>query len=541
MNAVRDRQADLILKNGIFWTVDPALPRAEALAVQGDTILAVGSTAEIAALQGPNTRVIDLGGRLALPGFNDAHTHFVRAALQFFTSFDLINVTRLEDAQQMLRTYAGQRPTYKWLHGMRWSTTRLNGGAWPTKADLDAVVSDRPTAVVDTDGHAQWVNSAALKALNYTRDTPDPAGGRIMRDESGEPTGILLETAHYPIVRYEQISQPEFEQIFPLEVARLHRLGITSLSDNLALPLYRDALIPMARDGRLKLRVNYWPHYRDGFEQALELRERFQVRDILQVVGIKAFMDGVLGNYTAWMLEPYSDRPEASGFSIYTPEELLEMALTADAQGFQLVIHAIGDRSVRVILDVYEHLQRTQPRPDPRHRIEHVEVAHPIDQARFARLGVPACIMPVHCTSDLRAYLISRLGEGRANSAYPWRAMQDLGVHQPFGTDWSSTDMVAPNPLENIFATVTRQRPDEYGGEVWHPEQRLTLAQAIQGYTFEPAYAEFTEKRKGSLRPGKLADIIVLSKNIFEAGPAALLDAKVEMTVFGGEVVHRTW
>ncbi len=540
MGAEKLRKADIILKNGYVWTVDPLLPKAEAVAIQGNRILAAGTDDEIEAFVGPDSKVINLNGRLVLPGFNDSHTHFVMGSLEFEGAFDLNGVTALEDVQQKLRDFSQRHPDNEWIYGVRWLPSRIGDGSWPSKADLDKIVSDRPVAIGEVDHHSFWVNSAGLKALNYDASTPDPVGGKILRDEAGEPTGILLETAFPIIGQHHQVSSQDFERIIARDIARFHQIGLTSMTNNITEKQHMDMLLGMAQNRSLKMRVNYWPWLLDGMDRVLEERQTYQVQDLLQVVGVKSILDGVLSSYTGWMLEEYSDAPGEFGFPVVPPEELAEVALKADEAGFQVVIHAIGDRAVHETLNIYEKCAAKNPPRERRHRVEHVEVAQPGDQKRFAELGVIPCMTPVHCTKDLKGYVISRLGEPRGANGYAWRNFLDLGVPVAFGTDWPATDLPQPAPLDMIFAAVTRTTAENIDDEIWHPEQRITPAEAIRCYTLNSAYAEFTENSKGSITPGKLADLIVLSRNILEAEPIEILDTSVDMTIFDGEVVYES-
>jgi predicted amidohydrolase YtcJ len=531
--------ADLVLRDAKVWTVDSRLPRAEAVAIQGAEILAVGTNAQIDPLVGPDTQLYGLGGRLVLPGFNDAHSHFVGATLQAATAFDLFGVSDLPAVQALLERHARAHPEAEWLIGWRWDRSRFEDSSWPSRFELDRVVADRPVAIVDIDGHSCWVNSLALEELGYTAGVPDPEGGQVLRDADGRPTGILTETAHDGVPRAPALTSALFEEALRRRVARLNALGLTSMSNNGVDPDHFETYARMAREGTLKLRINEWPFLREGLERPLALRQRLQRDEKVRVVGLKTLLDGVLSAHTAWMLAPYADRPDEVGFPILPPERLLEEVLAADAAGFQVMIHAIGDRAVRQALDIFERTAQVNGRRDSRHRIEHIEVAHPDDQPRFAELGVVANMTPMHCTACIDAYIKERLGEPRAGaSAYVWRNLVDSGAHLCFGTDFPAVDSRDPDPLQQIFAAVTRTTPDRFGGPVWHPEQRLTVAQAIQAYTLEGAYAEFMDHRKGSITPGKLADLCVLSRDILEAPPQAILDAQVIMTVFDGEVVY---
>jgi predicted amidohydrolase YtcJ len=538
LSTLPPQPADLVLRNGVVWTVDPRLPQAQALAVRGNQIVAVGSDAEVDSLVSPATRVIDLAGRLVLPGFNDAHTHLIGAALRAAGAFDLYGVSTLEEVAARLRRHAQQHPDADWLIGWRWDRSRFADSRWPSRADLDAVEAGRPVAVFDIDGHSCWANSAALAALDYHAGSPDPAGGQLLRDAAGHPTGILLETAHHPIPRSAPPAAGEFIPLLRRAVADLNALGITSISNNGVHPDHFEAYARLADDGRLHLRINEWPFLADGLEAPRRLRERFRHHEQIRVIGLKALIDGVLSARTAWMLEPYADAPGETGFPVITPAELLPLALEADALGFQLLIHAIGDRAVRETLDIYQQIERRNGRRERRHRIEHIEVAHPADQARFAELNVVATMTPIHCTACIDAYLNDRLGEPRGAHGYVWRSFVDRGVHLCFGTDWPAVDLAAPDPLPQIYAAVTRTPAGRPDAPPWHPEQRLSVAQAIRAYTLEGAYAEFMDQRKGSLTPGKLADLCVLADNILLGPPGRILETDVALTVFDGEVVY---
>jgi predicted amidohydrolase YtcJ len=534
-------QPDLILKNANIWTVDDLQPRAQAVAICGNEIMATGTDSEIEALATKSTRIIDLKGKLVLPGFNDCHTHFVGASLRTAMNFDLYGATTIAEVQQRLSRHSHLHPAMEWLRGMRWFPTRINNGQWPTRHELDAVEAARPVAIFDIDGHSCWVNTPALHFLGYDASTPDPIGGEILRESDGFPTGVLFENAYNGIERVGEVSVEDFEQIFPKAVARLNQLGLTSLSNNRIDPSHLDACEKMANEGLLTMRISEWPALQDDLSPALALRTRFAANEKIRMTTLKVFIDGVMSNYSAWMLEPYADNPATCGYPVTRPEDLERMILNADGEGFQVATHAIGDRAVRTMLDIYEKARRVNGKRDARHRLEHIESSHPADRPRFAELGVIASMTPVHCTADLQGYSISRLG-ANGDHGFAWHSFLDLGIHLAFGTDWPAIDLKEPNPLEQIFGAVTRQTPEEYraGKPVWHPEQRLTAAQAVRSYTLEPAYAEFMEQRKGSITPGKLADLIVLSDNILEDEPGQILETRVLMTIFDGKIVHDT-
>jgi predicted amidohydrolase YtcJ len=532
------QKADLILKNASVFTLNARQPHAKALAVRGNEIVAVGTDEEVGVTAGPNTRLIDLGGKLVLPGFNDCHTHFVGAALRAATTFDLYGVATITEVQNRLAEFAAQHPQDEWLYGRRWFPSRINDGAWPTRADLD-VVESRPVVITDIDGHSCWANSAALQRVGYSANSPDPLGGKLLRGEDGFPSGVCFETAQEVFERHPPVSVQAFAPLFQREVARLNRIGVTSLSNNGIEAGHFEVLFDLAQAGKLDLRLSEWPALTADLSHACRLRERLRGSEILRCSTVKIFIDGVMSNLSAWMLQPYADHPETCGYPVMDPAEMEALVIEADRQGFQVATHAIGTRAVRSTLDMYEKARQVNGKRDARHRIEHIETSTSIDRLRFASLGVLASMTPVHCTADLEGYIISRLGE-HGDLGFAWQSFLDAGAHLAFGTDWPAADMKEPNPLEQIFAAVTRQTPEAHrsGKPVWHPEQRITVQQAIRSYTLEGAYGEFMEERKGSLEPGKLADITVLSHNILECPPQEMLETEVVMTVFDGRLVY---
>lgn len=536
---MRPPLATLVLRNGRVWTVDPRCPRAQAVAIRGNEIVAVGRDEEVEPLIGPGTQVLDLRGQLLLPGFHDAHTHWVWDLLCARYGFSLYGARTVPEAQERLGAFAAEHPEAEWLLGYRWDANRfLEGGRWPTRADLDAVEPRRPVAIRDLDGHSAWVNSVALERLGYRKDTPDPPGGRILRDAEGEPSGILLENAHEPLPSTPVPSSEAFRVLLQQGAANLNRLGITSLCNN-GFPRGRfEDLVRLAEEGALTVRLSEWPAL-DALEEAQAMRWRTAESERVRVVGLKAMLDGVLSAHTAWMLEPYADTPHAVGFPVMEPETLFLRALHADQAGFQVIIHTIGDRAVREALDIFARIRNRNGPRDSRHRLEHVEVVHPDDIPRFSELGVIAGMMPQHATSHVVDYIRSRVGEARAPTCYPWRALLDHGTHVCFGTDWPAIDLPTPDPLEQLYVAVTRAIGTDHRGPPWHPEQALTVAEAIRCYTLEGAYAEFAEGRKGSITPGKLADLCALSQDVLQPPAERILETEVTLTVFDGKVVYR--
>lgn len=531
-------KADLVLQNANVWTVDSRLPRAEAVAINGNKIVAVGKNAEMAPLMRSGTKTYDLGGRLLLPGFNDSHTHLVISTARMATSFNLLGVNTLSEIQDVLRKHVEMHPDIEWLMGFRWAPPH-HEDTWPTRFDLDEIESGRPVAIFDQDHHTAWVNTAALKAIGYDQNSPEPEGGTILREASGFPTGILFENAFHPITQTAALNFEVFSKALSQEITQLNQIGLTSISDNANLPAYIDFSERMVGEGNLKIRINHWPDLNDGLENAIEIRERFRGNEIFTVVGLKLFMDGVLSNRTAWLLEGYADSQDETGYPVNDLEELVEWVLEADREGFQVITHAIGDRGVREILDVYERVERENGKRDSRHRIEHVELVHPEDQVRFVTLGVIPSMTPMHCaTSHPNMYIPARIDLEREIYAYAWRDLIDAGARLCFGTDHPTLSIEQPEPLKQLFQAVTRIPPDDPGLQPWRPGQCLTIEEAIRCYTLEPAYAEFNENRKGSLTPGKYADLCVLDKNILEIDPHEILETQMVMTIFDGEIVY---
>lgn len=530
--------ADLILHHGTVWTVDDALPRAQAVAIAGREIVAVGDDEEVAVLAGEQTRLVDLQGKLVLPGFNDAHTHFVPTAAASQRRIDLFGLTSKAAIREAVGMLGARYPELDWLIGRRWYPGD-HAGDWPSRHDLDQAEASRAVAIFDVDGHTAWVNTAALSRLGYDADTPDPEGGTILREADGFPTGILFENAHEPIPRDVDLDFRDFSAALAPQIRGLNGLGITSLSNNSGPLAQLDFCQQMHTHGDLNLRISHWPMLMEEFDRAVEARKRFLGHPKLQVVGLKAFLDGVLSNRSAWLLEPYADSPREHGYPVTDPDEMLDWAIRADSQGFQIITHALGDRAVREILDIYARVAEANGRRDSRHRVEHMELTHPSDQARFSELGVLASMTPVHlCNPDLDRYLQSRVGTRREGYVGPWRDLVDQGARLCFGTDWPAISLPEPEPLKQIFAAATRSLPMDPGRAPWHPEQRLNVQRAIRCYTLEPAYAEFQERRKGSISGGKLADICVLDRNILDRGVEEILEARVVMTIFDGRVVH---
>ncbi len=537
----------LILYNGRLLTQDSDFPHgcrlsaATAVAIGDGRFLAVGDDAEVRALARPHTRLIDLGGRLALPGLTDAHFHFYEWALGL-RHLPLADTTSLSDLRQRLAQRASETPPGHWILGQGWNETRWPDPRIPTRADLDDVAPAYPVILWRSDMHLAVVNSRALQEAGITGDTPDPPQGVIDRDESGQPTGVLRELA-ITLIRDVIPSPTEEETVeamregFPL----LHRLGLTGVHDYRGMsgaegqPAFR-AYQRLRAAGDLALRL--WmlvPGERLNEAIALGLRTGFG-DDYLRVGHVKFFADGGQGARTAWMLDPYEDTGEC-GMPLTPMAEIADAVRRADQAGLAVAVHAIGDRANRELITVFEqhatrHVTRsTQHVP---HRIEHVQMIRPDDVARLARLGIVASVQPIHATDDIP--MIEQSVGPRGCFAYPFRDMLDAGVPLAFGSDAPVAD---PNPLWGIHAAVTRQRRDGSPPGGWYPAQRLTVAEAVWGFTMGPAQASGREAELGSITPGKLADLVVLDRDIFTVEPMEIAQTQVAMTVLSGRVVYQ--
>ncbi len=538
--------ADLLFTGGPVYTADPTGPRwAEAVAVREGRVLAVGTAVELADLRGPQTEVVDLAGRLLLPGFTESHVHFIELALRAVQVDATTAVSAHEVAGMVSDALAQRRDAASggWVRGGGWNTNIWPGGSLPHRQILDEAAPDIPVALDSKAMHAVWVNSAALRRAGITAATPDVPGGVIERDADGEPTGVLHENAVDLVARvYPKPAVTDTTAAVLAATPGMWQTGIVALhnandsEDGLSFRTYQ----ALRSEGRLGLRVvQHIPVCNLAHAAALGLRSG--LGDAwLRVGGVKMFADGALGNRTASMLQPFTGEPDNWGVPTTDPEEMLELALTASAAGLSLTIHAIGDRANRDVLNVLAEVRRQEAlhgsAPHLRHRIEHVQVIHPADLPRLAALDVLASVQPIHATSDM--LIVDRFwGPERAPGAYAFRSLLDSGAHLVFGSDGP----IEPHaPLTGIHAAVTRRRADGTPGPAgWQPQERITVAEAVDAYTYWPAYAAGEERYRGSITPGKAADLVVLGANIFEAAPMAIRDTPVDMTVLDGRVVWR--
>ena len=530
--------ADLALYNGKLYTMDDRRSRATAIAIRDNRILAVGDDVPIRNLLSVGERAIDLRGRCVIPGLIDAHLHFE------WLSLELKNVNAetptLDEALRRVRERAEQTPAGTWIRGHGWNQT-VWGGAFPTKADLDRVAPEHPVYLSAKSGHAGWVNSLALKMAGVTSATPNPPGGEIVREalSGGEPTGILLENAMDLVSQViPQATAAEVADAMRDAIPLAHRAGLTGVHDFDGARAFQAWQILKER-GELSLRVSKTiPVTLQEHAIALGLRSGFG-DDWLRINSVKTFADGALGPRTALMIDPYEDEPDNRGIVVTDKEEMIESVRRASVAGLSSTVHAIGDKANHDVLDVFETVraeERARGGTHLRHRIEHVQVLHPDDYDRLGRLNLIASMQPIHATSDM-LMADKHWGARRSAGAYAWRTQMNAGAMLAFGSD---APVETFDPLAGIHAAVTRRRADgSPGPDGWHPEQRLTVHEAVYAYTMGAAYAAYEEKQKGSLTLGKLADLAILDKDIFQIGPADILHTKAVSTLLDGKFVWR--
>ena len=530
--------ADLVLRGGKIVTVDDDVPQAEAIAVAGDTILAVGGDDYIGAFIGPQTRVIDLEGQLAIPGFIESHAHFASMG-EARSRLNLTTATSWEEIVAMVARAVGEAEPGQWISGRGWhqekwaETPAGSVEGVPLHHSLSAVSPDNPVALRHASGHSLFVNARAMELAGIDAESASPAGGEIVKDAQGTPTGLLLETAQDLVTPAETESDSAVVRSLLLAAQECLAKGITTFHDASSSFETIDLLKRLADDGELGVRL--WVMLDESNDRLEERLAEYRIigagDNHLTVRAIKRFVDGALGSRGAWLLEPYADMPGDTGLNTYPLEKLQRTARLALKHGFQLCAHAIGDRANRETLDVFaEAFAASPPGRSLRWRVEHTQHLHPDDIPRFAELGVIAAMQAVHCTSD-GPWVPSRLGERRSQEgAYVWRSLIDAGAMVVNGTDAPVEDV---DPIANFYASVTRKMNN---GTAFYPEQRMTRREALRSYTINGAYAAFEEDIKGSLTPGKLADITVLSRDITTIPESEILDTEVVYTIVDGEV-----
>ncbi len=533
--------ADLVIINGKVLTIDKNNHRAQAIAVKGEKIIAVGTTSEISKMiQKGSTKVIDADGRLVIPGFNDAHVHFGSLDPDYIELRYTIDPSIITEKvrKQVEKSKPGEL-----IKGGHWEHEMFTDKKWPTKELLDKVSPDNPVMLSRADGHSVLVNSYVLRASGITKNTPNPFGGEIQKDPvTGEPTGIIKENAESLIktgeIKVKRTAEEDSARLwdgYRLALKEAREDGVTSVQIPGSADF--DAYAKLKKDGELTCRVDIGEFLTTDtvlLKKYIELGKQYP-RDgnWIRFGYLKAFMDGTIGSGTALMFEPFTDNPSTSGMAMIPYEDMERMVIVADKMGFQVGIHAIGDKANYWVLNAYEKAIGVNGKRDSRHRVEHAQNLQSSDIPRFAQLGVIPSMQPTHCISD-KKFCEKRIGTERAKGAYAWKSLADAGAKLAFGTDYQVEPL---NPMEGLYAAVTRKDRLGEEGEGWHPEQKISMEDAIRFYTLGSAYAQFMDERKGMIKPGYLADIVITDKDLLTIPDIEIMKTKVDYTIVGGKIV----
>jgi predicted amidohydrolase YtcJ len=532
----RTKEASMLLVNGLVYTVDDEEPIAEAIAIDGDKIVGVGSNDDIQSAF-KSTHVVDLKGKSVYPGFIDSHAH-LESLGGLLLNLNVGGTNSVEEIQQLVSERAARAVDGVWIRGRGWDQNRWPNKSFPTHSMLDAAAQDVPVYLTRVDGHAVWVNKRVLDITGITKSTPDPAGGRIIRDKDGNPTGVFIDNAVDSLnAKLPEPTKEERNEAIEQAVKECVKLGLTEVHDTgqdlEGIEIYKELI----QAGKFPVRIyvaiggigETWQHYLEHGPEIGAYGGRLTVR------AVKLYADGALGSRGGALIEPYADDPGNRGLTLTAASSIESTALLALEKGFQLCTHAIGDRANHIVLNVYEDaFKSTQNEAKgARFRIEHAQVIESSDIPRFAQLGVLPMMQPTHCTADMY-WVEDRLGPARTKGAYAWRSLLDEGCIVPGGSDFP---VESPDPLWGFYAAITRQDHAGWPEGGWHPEQRMTREEALKAFTLWGAYAAFEENIKGSIEPGKLADLVVLSDDIMKVEPKQILETAVELTIVGGEVV----
>jgi predicted amidohydrolase YtcJ len=521
----------LAVINARIWTGDPGRPWADALAVSQDRIAAVGSTAEIRKLAAAGARIVDAKGAMVTPGFTDAHVHFLDGgfALQ---SVKLRDAKTKAEFVRRIAAFAKSVPPGTWILNGDWDHQNW-GGELPRKEWIDSVTPNNPVWINRLDGHMNLANSAALKAAFVSRAVKDVSGGTIVRDSTGEPTGIFKDNAEAIIDRVVPDPAPALkDRALDAAMTYVSERGVTAVQ-HMGLWSDLDVFERAHRAGTLRTRIYAFVPISTWKELAERVSATGRGDAWLRIGGLKGFVDGSIGSHTAAMLEPFTDNPNDKGLLVNTPEDLYTWTAGADKAGLQVAVHAIGDRAIRLQLDIFERVAKENGARDRRFRIEHAQHIAPADLGRFGKLGVIASMQPYHAIDDGR-WVDKVIGPERAKGTYAFKSLLDTKVTLAFGSDWF---VAPPTPLDGIYAAVTRRTLDEKRPGGWHPEQKITVEQALRAYTAGGAYAGFAEDERGVLKKGMLADFVMIDHDLTAIAPAKIRDAKVLLTVVGGKTV----
>ena len=528
--------ADLVVSSNAVFTGLSEGPVPASIAIANNRIIGIGSKEEMMAFTGETTKIYSFEDQLIMPGFHDFHLHVMDGAVAM-ESANLFSARSEAEALEIIREFAESKPDEPWVIGSVWDAGYWDTKQLPNRFALDRVVPDRPALMFHAEGHYAWVNSKALEIASIDRNTENPAFGIIGKDENGEPDGLLYEKAMGAVIKHAyHFTKDKKRELFKNFLAYAASLGVTAVHDlfateSLAILTDYGLFKEFEERGELTTRIHLWPALDGDLDRAKQLRETYQT-DMLRVSGLKQFIDGVITARTAYMLEPYADQADTRGETSFPPDTIKKWVVEADKAGFSIRFHAIGDGAIRLAFDSYEEAQKTNGKRDSRHSIEHVEVIHPDDIHRFKELDVTASMQPDHFAMSERGVYTERIGAEREKYVFSINTLQKAGARLAFGTDFP-IDIL--NPLLQIYRAVTRI--DSSGETVWHPHERITLAEALKAYTAGSAYGTFREHELGTLEVGKLADIAVLERNLFAIPAEEIPDTKVQLTIVNGKVV----
>lgn len=533
------QHADRILLSESIFTANTLEPFAGAVAVKGEDIIGVGKADEMARYKGPDTEVLDFGDATIVPGFNDSHLHFSFGAAQSDPDFCVVvlDCHTKEETLRLIRAFSDAHPDNPWVYGFGWGATPWEVEQPPTRQDLDAIDAVRPVCLTHFSGHTVWCNTKALELAGITRDTPDPEGGTIVRDEQGEPTGWLLEEASHPVGTLA-LNVPDLASSIRKLMVSFARQGITAVGDVFPHEVSNDVYATYAQmeaAGEMTCRITFFPSLLD-VPHAAALRDEYH-SDWVRVGGVKQLMDGILEAQTAWMLSPYLGSDTHAGAPILTEEQFEEQVMQADAAGLPVRAHAIGDATARMVIDVHERVQKAHGKKGLRHCIEHLETTQASDIERMQALELCACVQPLHAVYGTNLSDYGQYVGDRANRTWRFADMLKEGVHLAIGTDFPAA--ASTEPMQVLQGAVTRCLPDGSHIDDYQADQVLTMGQALQGMTQGSAYVESFDHRIGTLEEGKLADIVVMDRNLFAIeDPFDIQNAKVRMTMVGGRIVY---
>ncbi len=526
--------AEIIISGNKMFTGLSNQPESASIAIRGNKIVATGSEEEMLQYADDHTKIYQFKDQLIIPGFHDFHLHIMQGAVAL-NSVDLFAARSEDEALKMIREFAESNPENEWIIGFTWDAGYWDTQQLPSRHSLDRILPDKPALMFHAEGHYAWVNTKALEVANITRHTENPSYGIIGKDENGEPNGILYEKAMDSVILHAfDFSDTQKREMFTKFLEHAASLGVTAVHDLHGLKTIEALHVFKEFEDKdeLTTRIHLWPVLNDDLEHAKQLRDTYQ-SDKLRVSGLKQFIDGVITPRTAYLLEPYADQPETRGETSFPADTIKKWVIDADREGFSIRFHAIGDGAIRLALDAYEEAQKVNGKRDSRHSVEHVEVIHPDDIPRFKELGVTVSMQPDHFAMSERDVYTARIGHEREKYVFPIHTLQKTGANLAFGTDFP-IDVL--NPLLQIYRAVTRI--DSSGDTVWHPHERITLAEALKAYTIGPAYGTFREHELGTLEAGKLADIVVLERDLFEMPVEEIPDTKVQLTIVDGRVIY---